>query len=113
MHFPHPSTLSNLIKNVYIYKQENRAFNSDYFSVTLARDKERIQETIFKIFTLNVGQTLLAKKSILGTASLFLEKVEELFSKDVITLQLELCVQICRVAFKRKLCWGGGCRVVV
>lgn len=29
VHFPHPSTLSKLIKNVYIYKQEKRAFNSN------------------------------------------------------------------------------------
>lgn len=64
MHCPHPSTPSKLIKNVYIYKQENGAFNSDCvnFSVTLARNKEReYSRQPFKIFTLNVGQYLLEK----------------------------------------------------
>lgn len=43
------------------------------------------------------------KKNTLGAAFLFPEKVEQLFSKDVTTLQLELYAQIFRVAFKRKL----------
>lgn len=59
MHFPHPSALSKLIKNVCIYKQEDRAFNSDCvnFSVTLARDREtEYGRQTFKIFPLNMGQ---------------------------------------------------------
>lgn len=57
----HPP-FQNLLKMYTYISKKTGHLTQISFSVTLARDKERIQETIFKIFTLNVGQTLLAKK---------------------------------------------------
>ena len=70
----------------YISKETGSFTHIVDFSVTSARDKGRIHETIFKIFILKKGQNLPGGGvgNMLGIASLFLEKVEQLFSKDVI-----------------------------
>lgn len=51
--------------DTYISRETGPFTHIDDFSVTLARNKGRIHETIFKIFTLKIGQNLPEEKKIM------------------------------------------------